>query len=67
MKAGNVIKNKNGGERKDQGGRKGSRLLIPPTKSVNFGTNSITFRGSLLWNNLPLRLKYNQTTDDFKI
>ena len=67
MKAGNVIKNKNGGERKDQGGRKGSRLLIPPAKSVNFGVNSITFRGSLLWNNLPLRLKYNQTIDDFKI
>ena len=35
--------------------RKGSRLLIPTAKSVNFGTNSITFRGSLLWNNLPLR------------
>ena len=24
--------------------RKGSRLLIPPTKSVNFGTNLVTFR-----------------------
>ena len=32
--------------------RKESRLLIPPAKSVNFGTNSATFRGSLLWNNL---------------
>ena len=37
--------------------RKGSRLLIPPAKSVNFGTNSVTFRGSLLWNTLSLRLK----------
>ena len=46
--------------------RKGSRLLIPPAKPVNFGTNSITFRGSLLWNNLPLRLKNSQTIDDFK-
>ena len=46
--------------------RKGSRLLISLAKSVNFGTNSITFRGSLLWNNLPLRLKNSQTTDDFK-
>ena len=46
--------------------RKGSRLLIPPAKSVNFGTNSVTFRGSLLWNNLPLRLKNSQTIDDFK-
>ena len=46
--------------------RKGSVLLIPPTKSLNFGTNSITFRGSLLWNNLLLRLKNDQTIDDFK-
>ena len=43
--------------------RKGSRLLIPSAKSVNFGTNSITFRGSLLRNNLPLRLKNGQTID----
>ena len=46
--------------------RKDGRLLIPPAKSVNFGTNSVTFRGSLLWNNLPLRLKNSQTIDDFK-
>ena len=46
--------------------RKESRLLIPPAKSVNFGANSIAFRGSLLWNNLPLRLKNSQTIDDFK-
>ena len=46
--------------------RKGRRLLIPPAKSVNFRTNSITFRRSPLWNILPLRLKNSQTTDDFK-
>ena len=46
--------------------RKGNRLLIPPAKSVNFGTNLVTFRGSLLWNNLPLRLQNSQTIDDFK-
>ena len=46
--------------------RKGRRLLIPPAKSVNFGTNSIKFRGSLLWKNLPLRLKSSKTIDDFK-
>ena len=28
--------------------RKGSRLLIPPPKSVNFGTNPVTFRENLL-------------------
>ena len=46
--------------------RKGSTLLIPLAKSVNFGTNLVTFRGSLLWNNLPLRLKKSQSIDDFK-
>ena len=45
---------------------KGNRLLIPPVKSVNFGTNSITFRGILSWNNLLLKLKNSQTIDDFK-
>ena len=45
--------------------RKASRLLIPPAKSANFGTDSITFRGSFLWDNLPLRLKNTQTIDDF--
>ena len=37
--------------------RKGSRLLIPPAKSLNFGTNLVTFRGSFLWKNFHLRLK----------
>ena len=46
--------------------RRGSRLLIPPAKSVNFGTNSVTFKGNLLWNNLPLRIKISQIIDDFK-
>ena len=46
--------------------RRRSRLLIPPAKSVNFGTNSVTFKGSLLWNNLPFRTKISQIIDDFK-
>ena len=46
--------------------RKRSRLLILPAKFVDFGTNSVTFRGSLLWNNLPLRLKNSLTINDFK-
>ena len=40
--------------------RKGNRLLTPPVKYVNLGTNSITFRGSLSSNNHSLRLKNNQ-------
>ena len=37
--------------------RNGNRLLLPHTKSVKFGINSMIFRGSLLPNNLPLTLK----------
>ena len=47
--------------------RNGNRLLLPPAKSVKFGINSLIFRGSLLWNNLPLNLKSCQTTDEFKL
>ena len=47
--------------------RKGSRLLMPFAKFANFGTNSLTFRGSLLWNKPPLRLKNSQTIDGFKL
>ena len=46
--------------------RNGSRLLIPLAKSLNFGANSITFRGSFSWNKFLLRLKNCQTIDDFK-
>ena len=46
--------------------RKGSSLLIPPAKSLNFGTESATFRGILSWNNLPLKIKISQAIDDFK-
>ena len=45
--------------------RNGNRLLLPSAKSVKFGINSLTFRGSLLWNNLPLNLKSCQTIDEF--
>ena len=48
--------------------RNGNRLLLlPPAKSVKFGINSLIFRGSLLWNNLPLNLKSCQTIDESKL
>ena len=47
--------------------RNGNRFLLPPAKSVKFGINSLTFRGSLLWNNLQLNLKICQTMDEFKL
>ena len=46
--------------------RKGSSLLIPPAKSLNFGTKSATFRGILSWKNLNLKLKISQAIDVFK-
>ena len=47
--------------------RDGNRLLLPPAKSVKFEINSLIFRGSLLWNYLPLNLKSCQTNDEFKL
>ena len=47
--------------------RNGNRLLLPPSKSVKFGINSLIPRGSFLWNSLPLNLKSCQTIDEFKL
>ena len=33
--------------------RKGSILSLPSTHSTYYGTNSVHFSGSLIWNNLP--------------
>ena len=51
---------------------KHQKLYIPllelkgTAKSVNFGTKSVTFRGSLFWNKLFLRPKNSKRIDDFK-
>ena len=37
--------------------RKGIKVFLPPVKSFRFGLNSIHFRGSILWNNLPSSIK----------
>ena len=34
-----------------------SKLVLPKTKSSGLGINSLRFRGSLLWNNLPVPVK----------
>ena len=44
----------------------GSKLTLPKTKSSRFGINSLRFRGSLLWNNLPMTLKNCQDLNEFK-
>ena len=47
--------------------RDGSRLVLPKTKSLRFGINSLQFRGSLLWNNLPVFVKICQSLNVFKL
>ena len=44
-----------------------SKLVLPKTKPSSFGINSLQFRGSLLWNNLPVSLKNCQSLNDFKL
>ena len=46
--------------------RRGDLLLLPPAKSTRYGVNSLNFRGSLLWNNLPPHVKESQTLEEFK-
>ena len=46
--------------------RSGSRLCIPPTKTVTYGTRSLNFMGSLLWNRLPKSIKDSATINEFK-
>ena len=46
--------------------RDGNKLVLPKTKSSRFGINSLQFRRSLLWNNLPVSLKKCQSLNEFK-
>lgn len=46
--------------------RSGVRLCLPPTRTQTFGLNSLTFRGSLLWNSLPTSLKSVESSNLFK-
>ena len=41
-------------------------LSLPPTNSVRFGTNSLLFRGSQLWNSLPDKIKSSGSVKVFK-
>ena len=45
----------------------GNKLVLPITKSLRFGINSLRFRGSLLWNNLPVSVKNCQNLNVFKL
>ena len=46
--------------------RGGNKLVLPRAKSSLFDINSLRFRGSLLWNNLPVTAKNCQSLNEFK-
>ena len=46
--------------------RSGTQLLLPPTNTVTFGMKSYVFRGSILWNYLPIEIKNSITKSIFK-
>ena len=45
--------------------RCGKTLCLPSTKTKKFGLNSLEFRGSLLWNYLPINIKSSENLRDF--
>ena len=45
--------------------RRGPALFIPPARSTTYGTNSMHFRGSLIWNRLPNMLT-SRSISEFK-
>ena len=46
--------------------RRGISLFIPNANTQKYGINSLNFRGSILWNNLPIKLKECKSPQVFK-
>ena len=46
--------------------RRGISLFIPNANTQKYGINSLNFRGSVLWNNLPIKLKECKSLQEFK-
>ena len=46
--------------------RKGPILYWPSTHSTYYDSNSVHFRGSLIWNNLPSDIKSSKSLSEFK-
>ena len=46
--------------------RWGQVLFIPPERSAIYGTNSVHFLGSLIWNGLPNLVKSSRSISEFK-
>ena len=47
--------------------RRGISLSIPNVNSQKHGINSLNFRGSVLWNNLPIKLKKCNFLQEFQL
>ena len=45
--------------------RRGPILFIPPARSTIYGTNSVHFCGSLIWNKLPNLVKSSRSISEF--
>ena len=41
-------------------------LFIPPARSTIYGTNSVDFLGSLIWNGLPNIVKFSRSISEFQ-
>jgi len=46
--------------------RSGHQLVLPPTKTITFGTKSLCFMSSSLWNRLPKAIKESTSLSMFK-
>ena len=46
--------------------RNGNICILPPARSSHYRINSVQFRSSLLWNNLPILVKQNVSAKEFK-
>ena len=46
--------------------RRGPVLFIPPARSTTYGTNSVYFIGSFIWNGLPNLVKSSRSISGFK-
>ena len=42
-------------------------LFIPNANSQKCGINSLNFRGSVLWNSLPIKLQERKSLQEFKL
>ena len=46
--------------------KRGPVIFIPPARSTIYGTNSVHFQGSLIWNKLPNSVKTSRSISEFK-